>query len=140
MTQVGPGQDRWHLPDFNTQFLLGKGFRLANKSCAVLHLPDETEDDRAATAPQEEAASGRPQQRRPRIIALFVNGHTIPSLSEDVAGHHALYDAMSETYNSSDDRPGLYMTGLRCNSRRVTAVLGGKQSPHFKRMVLGFRI
>ena len=70
----------------------------------MLHLPERDEE------------TWEPQ-RQPRIIAIFVNGHTIPSLPQDVAGHHALYSAMSDTYFSSGDRPGLYMTGLRCNIR-----------------------
>ena len=68
---------------------------------------------RGPTLPSPHPASSAP----PRILCLFLNGHTVPTLSEVVAGHHQLYEEMSRSYRQSDDRPGLYMTGIRSNTR-----------------------
>ncbi|GAX78165.1 hypothetical protein CEUSTIGMA_g5607.t1 [Chlamydomonas eustigma] len=59
-----------------------------------------------------------PSNVRPRIITLFVNGHTLPELPGVVSGHGTLHACLAESYRESDDRPGLFMTGLRCNGRQ----------------------
>ena len=95
----------WDNPSFNTDFLIQeRGFAKIHRSSLFINLPSD-------------------KSLRPMILGLFINGRTLPHLTDVVAGHSKLYENMSRCFSSSADRPGIIMAGVRVNrnqSMRLT--------------------